>query len=94
MDEQSRVPTSLSGRFKRPLEEGGTIETVSNIQNISVRGVFIERTEPVEIGQEISFEMILPRSGKADQVIEVVGIVRWIKDDDPGGIGVEFLEVR
>ena len=86
-----RVPTHLSGRMKAPMPEERWSGGGSAIQDISVRGVFIETQAPLLVGDEVTFEMTLPES---QQSVEIVGIVRWTRTDDPRGVGVEFLEVR
>ncbi len=87
-----RVPTTLNGRIRRT-GKGGAMNSPDSLPvgNISVRGVFLETSLVLTIDETIEFDMELPGG---DQVMQVVGVVRWIREDDPRGVGVEFKEIR
>ena len=86
-----RLPTTLSGRIRKTGKGGPAEGQVWAVGNISVRGVFLETSLKLEVDETIEFDMELP-GGK--QVMQVVGIVRWVRDENPCGVGVEFKEIR
>ena len=53
-------------------------------RDISIGGMFVEATEAVSFGEELSIEVRLPR---AKQGMALPAIVRWL---GPGGFGVQF----
>jgi uncharacterized protein (TIGR02266 family) len=64
------------------------------IKNISLGGVFIETTMPLEIGNYIELTFKVP--GYSETVC-AKGVIRWSNDGrmagQPVGMGIEFLEV-
>lgn len=65
-----------------------------HIRNISVGGVYIETSVPLDVGTHIELVFAVP--GRPGQV-HTKGVVRWSNDghnkDQPVGMGIEFLEV-
>ncbi|MGD2272678.1 MAG: PilZ domain-containing protein [Desulfobacterales bacterium] len=58
-----------------------------HILDISTGGVFIETTEPIDVGQEIKLTFAFPDSPDA---LKVSGEIVW---RNPKGIGVKFIDM-
>ncbi|MBI3070666.1 MAG: PilZ domain-containing protein [Deltaproteobacteria bacterium] len=49
--------------------------------NLSTRGTFIRTPNPLPVGTEFNFKLVVPRM---DNAIELRGVVRWIRGKDQG----------
>lgn len=80
-------------RTQKPTDSS-RIRMNERIKNISLGGVFIETSYPFPAGSFVEFDFNLP--GHPD-MIHARGIVKWVNDgryqDQPRGMGVEFVEV-
>ncbi len=68
--------------------------TFSSSVDISKGGIFISTPEPIGSGSEINLSIQVP-GGK---VIDIKGIVKWVRNDDKegerAGMGIEFTDVN
>jgi type IV pilus assembly protein PilZ len=76
----ARVPVGAPLTCHRP--DGRSF--AGNAKDISIGGMFLETPQPVEFGDELRIEILLPR---AKQPFALPAVVRWVK---PGGFGVQF----
>lgn len=81
-DKRSHPRTPISGEVSCELSTGGSIQ--GEARDISIGGMYIESTEAISFGTEVTIALRLPNS-KAG--IRLPGVVRWLK---PGGFGVQF----
>ena len=61
-----------------------------SITNLATNGGFIETALPLEVGELVEFELVLPDT---IHKIDILGVVRWHSQEKPTGIGVEFLRI-
>lgn len=79
----SRKALRIEARYQDP--HGKVLK--GTVRNISIGGVFIETTHPLEKGEEIHVSLDAKDVGK---VIDVAGrVVRFVGDH---GMGIEFLD--
>ena len=83
-----RVPVELVSVVRKVEKQGLGTPGESRAKNVSQKGFFIETSEPFEVGNIVAIEMKLP--SHMDNAF-LVGIVRWLKQDPPAGIGVEIV---
>jgi len=81
---------------RKPVKMKAEIHTksgfsVSSTADISVNGIFITTTEPVDKGEDVFVTLKLSKSIS----LEIQGVVRRLQDDDnedkKSGIGLEFI---
>ena len=63
----------------------------ATVKDISPRGAYIETHHPLNVGDEISFAFQLPQQRKT---WTLPAVVRWRKDGESQGIGVELLRTQ
>jgi type IV pilus assembly protein PilZ len=62
-------------------------------KNISKGGTFIRTNNPLDLGTEFVFVLVMPE----DRTLELTGVVKWIvseadaTDDKPAGMGIQFV---
>lgn len=65
-------------------------ESDSLMSNLSLGGCFISTTRPLELGSTIRLKF---RLEKYEVNVEATGIVRWIKEGEGGGMGIQFQDI-
>ena len=83
-----RIPASMVCELRNGSDPAQAME--STVRNLSPMGVFIESLDDYELGQTVELALELPRSGVR---LSIVGCVRWCKESEPRGIGIEFIRV-
>lgn len=67
--------------------------TYSTTHNLSDGGMFISTPDPIAPGTELELSLKLPNG----EFMNVTGIVRWTRDEDPdgdpAGMGIEFASI-
>lgn len=79
-----RIPMQLISHFRKGNGEVGM--TV----NVSLGGAFVETNLNFTVGQPVEFDIVLPGG---EQRVSVEAVVRWVRQEQPRGIGVEFLKL-
>ncbi len=64
------------------------VGSVGVIRNLSLGGGFIETGRRYEVGDTVELGLSLP-GDERERVI--VAVVRWVREEGPRGIGVEFI---
>jgi Tfp pilus assembly protein PilZ len=82
--EDKRVHPRVALEIEVSCERRGLGAFMGKAKDISIGGMFIDSTEAVSFGTDITIVARLPGT-KAD--VRLPGIVRWVK---PGGFGVQF----
>ena len=86
----------IDPRYERQLD----VEVVSDGKkvtsrtvNISLGGIFLDSSAPLEIGTTVQLRFHLPTQ---PEPVEVAGDVRWVvkKEGTGGGIGIRFQGLR
>ena len=87
-----RVPGSMVCRLRKPDAPQSTQKfSASAVINFSRIGVFIETPESFEKGEVVELELVLPTSGAR---LSTLASVRWCKQTEPRGVGLELIEVE
>ena len=77
--------TSIRAKAKSKQDSHRSAE--AKVRDLSLAGAFIETDVTYEVGDFVEFEI------KADgQTNTVPALVRWVKEAEPRGIGVEFYQ--
>jgi len=84
-----RLPVKMIASLRRLIGESESAFTEGQVSDISMGGVFIEIKTPFAQGDVIAFEMRIPQN---NQKIDMTGIIRWVSEQSPQGIGVELLK--
>lgn len=66
-------------------------ESDSLMSNLSLGGCFVTTTRPSPIGSRVNLRF---RIDQGDAFVEAAGIVRWLKEGDGGGMGVQFETIK
>lgn len=85
-----RLNTGQVTKLRKSSMEEAEATAEGNIGNVSKGGVFIETDGDFAAGNVLEFEIRLPNWMDP---IPVVTVVRWKQDQDPKGVGVEFLQI-
>jgi uncharacterized protein (TIGR02266 family) len=84
---KARPGRQIPVRFRRA---DVTEWTAAETRNIGVGGAFIATTSALPVGTPLVVELSVPT---ADRTFELTALVRWTADGEPGGVGVQFVDV-
>ncbi len=85
-----RIPGKLVANLRKVGKKRDTERMF--VQNMSLGGVFIETSMDLREGDYIWFDIHLPEP-RHNQKVSVEAVVRWRKNSEPKGIGVEYTRV-
>ena len=83
-----RLPTLLVTGLHKLGEAQEEASKDARVTDLSQRGLFIQTAARFGVGEIVEFSVHLPDGPP----VAVSGIVRWRREDDPAGIGVETGE--
>lgn len=92
--DENRREERLSAELKVDYRAGGSFVTDYSA-NVSRKGVFIQTSHPLPVGQKVRLRMQLP---EGDAPFALDGVVKWVsasreQQEHPPGMGVEFIDL-
>ena len=82
-----RFTTDLPTELRLLSEVRKLRSLTARILDLSVSGAFIKTSLPLELRDKVVFEVNLSSYRGL-----MLGIVRWVKDSEPQGVGIQFLK--